>query len=77
MCILHVCSATFLELENEIFNQGYNAVINTIYSGFNKYGILEYTIEFASGEWDKVLREYLSHPGYLYVASLPTTLPDG
>ena len=41
-------------------NQGHNAVINIIDSGLNKDGILEYTIEFATGAREKVPREYLS-----------------
>ena len=62
--------------ENLIYkNQGHNAVIKIIGSGLNKYGMLEYTIEFATGAREKVPREYLSRPENLDVASLPTTLP--
>ena len=72
---------TFVEsviynVENLIYkNQGQNAVINIIDSSLNKDGMLEYTIEFATGEREKVPREYLSRPENPYVASLPTTLP--
>ena len=62
--------------ENLIYkNQGYNAVINIIYSGLNKDGMLDYTIIFATGAREKVTREYLSQPENRDVASLPTTLP--
>ena len=62
--------------ENLIYkNQGHNAVIKVIYSGLNKDGMLEYTIEFATGAREKAPREYLSRPENPYVASLPTTLP--
>ena len=62
--------------ENLIYkNQGHNAVIKFIDSGLNKYGMLEYTIEFATGARKKVTREYLSRPENPFVASLPTTLP--
>ena len=62
--------------ENLIYkNQGHNAVIKIIYSGLNKDGMLEYTIEFATGAREKVPREYLSRPENPDVASLPTTLP--
>ena len=37
--------------------------------------MLEYTIEFTTGEREKVPREYLSRPENPDVASLPTTLP--
>ena len=63
--------------ENLIYkNQGHNAVIKVIDSGLNKDGILEYTIEFATGARDKVPREYLSRPENPDVASLPTALPE-
>ena len=63
--------------ENLIYkNQCHNAVIKIIDSGLNKDGMLEYTIEFASGERYKVPIEYLSCPGNPDVAYLPTTLPD-
>ena len=63
--------------ENLIYkNQGHNAVIKIIYSGLNKDGMLEYTIEFATGAREKVLQEYLSRPENPDVASLPTTLPE-
>ena len=55
-------------------NQGHNAVINIIDSGLNKDGMLEYTIEFATGAREKVPQEYLSRPENPDVASLPTTL---
>ena len=62
--------------ENLIYkNQGQNAVIKIIDSGINKDGMLEYTIEFATGAREKVPREYLSRPDNPDVASLPTTLP--
>ena len=56
-------------------NQGHNAVIKVIDSGLNKDGMLEYTIEFATGAREKLQREYLSRPENPDVASLPTTLP--
>ena len=55
-------------------NQGHNAVIKIIDSGLNKYGMLEYTIEFATGAREKLPREYLSRPENPDIASLPTTL---
>ena len=63
--------------ENLIYkNQGHNAAIKVIDSGLNKDGILEYTIEFATGSREKVPREYLSRPENPDVASLPTTLSE-
>ena len=41
-------------------NQVHYAVIKIIDSGLNKDGMLEYTIEFATGAREKVPREYLS-----------------
>ena len=41
-------------------NQVHDAVIKVIDSGLNKDGMLNYTIEFATGARDKVPREYLS-----------------
>ena len=62
--------------ENLIYNnQGHNTVIKIIDSGLNTNGMLEYTIEFATGAIEKVPREYLSRPENPDVASLPTTLP--
>ena len=47
--------------ENLIYkNQGHIVVIKIIDSGLNKDGILDYTIEFATGAREKVPREYLS-----------------
>ena len=63
--------------ENLIYkNKGHNAVIKVTYSGLNKDGMLEYTIELATGAREKVPREYLSLPENPDVASLPTTLPE-
>ena len=63
--------------ENLIYkNQGYNAVIKFIDSGLDKDGMLEYTIEFATGAREKVPQEYLSRPDNPDVASLPTTLTE-
>ena len=63
--------------ENLIYkNQGYNEVIKVIDSGLNKYGMLEYTIEFATGPREKVPQEYLSRTENPDVASLPTTLTE-
>ena len=42
-------------------------------SGLNKYGMLEYAIEFTTGSREKVPREYLSQTENPYMASLPTT----
>ena len=62
--------------ENLIYkNQGHNAVINIIDSGLYTNGMLEYTIEFATGSREKVSREYLSRLENPDAASLPTTLP--
>ena len=55
-------------------NQGHNAVIKIIDSGLNMDGMLEYTIEFATGAREKVPQEYLSRPENLDVSSLPTNL---
>ena len=65
------------DCDNLIYkNQGHNAVIKVIDSGLNKDGMLEYTIEFATGAREKVPQEYLSLPENLDVASLSTTLPE-
>ena len=56
-------------------NQGHNSVIKIIDSGLNTNGMLEYTIEFATGAIEKVPQDYLSRPENPDVASLPTTLP--
>ena len=62
--------------ENLIYNnQGHNAVIKIIDSGLNKDGMLEYTIDFATGAREKVPREYLSQLDKPDMASLPSTLP--
>ena len=61
--------------ENFIYkNQGQNSVTKIIDSGLNTNGILDYTIEFATGAREKVPREYLSRPENPDVTSLPTTL---
>ena len=63
--------------ENLIYkNQGHNAFIKVIDSGMNKDGMLEYTIELATGAREKVPQAYLSRPDNSDVASLPTTLPE-
>ena len=73
---------TFVEsviynVENLIYkNQEHNSVIKIIYSGLNKDGMLDYTIEFATGSREKVPRDYLSRPDNPDVASLPTNFPE-
>ena len=54
-------------------NQGQNEVIKIIDSGLNTNGMMEYTIEFATGAKEKVPQEYLSRTENPDVSSLPTT----
>ena len=61
--------------ENLIYKNGrHNATVKIIYSNVGKDGMLEYTIEFPSGETEEVPREYLSRPETPDIASIPTTI---
>ena len=63
--------------ENLIYkNQGRNATVKIISSKVGKDGILEYTVEFSSGEAEEVPREYLSRPETPDIASIPSTIPE-
>ncbi len=63
--------------ENLIYkNQGRNATVKIISSKVGKDGMLEYTVEFPSGEAEEVPREYLSRPETPDIASIPSTIPE-
>ena len=62
--------------ENMIYkNEGKNALVKIQDSKINDIGMLEYTIEYSSGEKEKVSREYLSRPDNPDIASIPIQIP--
>ena len=46
-----------------------------ISSKVSEYGMLEYTVEFPTGKWEQVPREYLSCPKTPDIASIPSMIP--